>query len=74
MPGMDGIEALNEFKKNPGVNSDTPIVMMTAEAESDSIELFRENGINDVLLKPINPTHYESMIASLLPQEKVTYL
>ena len=74
MPVMDGLETIQELRKTGGINSDTTIVMMTAAVESDSIALFKENGINDVLIKPINPAHYETMLASLLPEEKVIYL
>ena len=74
MPVMDGLETIKALRSSGGINADTPVIMMTAAAESDSIELFRENGITEILVKPINPAHYEALLASMLPPEKVNYL
>ena len=74
MPGMDGLEAISKMRSSDSPNTDTPIVMMTAEAESSAQEAFNAAGIKGILLKPVDPVIYENMLADLLPPEKVIYI
>ena len=54
MPGMDGPTTLRELQKIPGM-TDTPIVFMTAKAQPQEIEKFKEIGATDVVSKPFDP-------------------
>jgi DNA-binding response OmpR family regulator len=64
MPGVDGIEACQEIRRE-GIA--TPILMLTSKA----FEADRENalaaGASGYLLKPFNPTALEAAIKPLLP-------
>lgn len=71
MPGMDGIQVLEELKKLPDcVNSQTPVIILTANAVSGAKEKYLAAGFNGYLSKPINPDKLEKMIFSLLPDNK----
>ncbi|TAL26616.1 MAG: response regulator [Aquabacterium sp.] len=58
MPGMDGIEALNLFRRGPGgrfaflTPADTPVVAVTANALDGDEERFLNLGFDDYLSKP----------------------
>lgn len=53
MPGMGGLDTLNEIKsKTPA----TPIVMVTKSEEEDLMEQAIGKKISDYLTKPVNPT------------------
>lgn len=54
MPEMDGITACKEIRKLPE-HRDTPIVMLTAKATSDDIQIGKEAGANEYLTKPFSP-------------------
>lgn len=53
MPGMDGIETYNNIKAN-GLNTDTPVIMLTANAMAGAKEEYYSHGINGYVTKPIN--------------------
>jgi signal transduction histidine kinase/DNA-binding response OmpR family regulator/HPt (histidine-containing phosphotransfer) domain-containing protein len=62
MPGMDGLTATREIRKDPR-HRDLPVVAMTAHAMSGDRERSLEAGMNDHLTKPIDP---EALYAVLL--------
>ncbi|MGZ8433788.1 MAG: response regulator, partial [Candidatus Binatia bacterium] len=53
MPRMGGFEALRELRRNQRTNS-VPIVMVTTQAEADSIETGYASGCSDYIVKPID--------------------
>jgi len=72
MPGLNGIETLEKLKTMElNKNSDTPIIMLTANALSGMKEMYLEKGFTDYLSKPINGHKLEKKIQKYLPQEKV---
>ncbi len=74
MPGMDGVETIHRLHAAAGPNSDTPVVMMTAETTPEALDLFRSCGVAETIIKPLDPARYEALLASMLPQDKVNYL
>ena len=73
MPGMDGVETLQELKAQPSnPNRDTPTVCLTANAISGAREKYLAAGFDGYLTKPLNPSKLEAMLLSYLPAEKVT--
>ena len=53
MPGMDGVEAFHEVRKQEnGLNIDTPIVVLTANAIKGSYEEYMGYGFDDVCYNP----------------------
>ena len=55
MPIMDGISALKIIKTN-SLNSDTPIIAVTAHALTEEKEQLLEEGFTDYITKPIDET------------------
>ncbi|MGB9730799.1 MULTISPECIES: response regulator transcription factor [Calditerrivibrio] len=54
MPEVDGITACKELRKLPEFTK-TPIIMLTAKATSDDIEVGKNAGANEYLTKPFSP-------------------
>jgi len=65
MPNMDGIEACEEIRKNPG-NQNIIIAFLTARGEDFSQIAGYEAGGDDYITKPIKPKVLLSKIKSLL--------
>lgn len=73
MPGMDGIECLREIRtQTGGLNQDTPVVILTANAGSENQALYRREGFDGYLLKPVSGAQLERELLSHLPEGLVT--
>ncbi|MGI9419317.1 MAG: response regulator, partial [Geminicoccaceae bacterium] len=51
---MDGTETLKRLRAMPGF-ADTPIVFMTAKAQSHEIDAYKALGAAGVITKPFDP-------------------
>ena len=72
MPKMDGIECLQHIKEDTeGININTPVIALTANAVSGSREMYLEAGFDNYLTKPIDSEALETMMSTLLPVSKV---
>ncbi|MEY8515520.1 DegV family protein [Lachnospiraceae bacterium 29-84] len=72
MPGMDGIECLHALRTQPaGLCQDVPVIALTANAGSDNQLLYRKEGFNGYLAKPVSSALLEAAILSVLPKELV---
>ncbi len=72
MPGMDGIETLDEIKKDTeSPNKNTPVIVLTANAISGAKENFIREGFDDYLSKPVESDKLEETLIKFLPKEKV---
>lgn len=73
MPEMDGIECLHAIKEQAGgLCKSTPVVALTANAGSDSQALYRREGFDEYLVKPIDHESLETVIQNLLPDNLVS--
>ena len=73
MPEMDGIECLaNIRKQRGGLNNHVPVIVLTANAGSDNIEMYRASGFDGYLLKPVSGAQLEEMLLRHIPEEKIT--
>ena len=70
MPGMDGVETLQEIQKQ-GLCGSTPIIMLTANAMVGEREKYIAMGFDDFLSKPILPEKLEQMMLQYLPKQKL---
>ena len=67
MPVMDGIAATAAIRSQPGPNTNTPIIALTANAmESDRLRSLA-GGMNDHLTKPISPESLRAAIERWCP-------
>ena len=69
MPGMDGIETLEELKNMPDNQSkDAAVIVLTANAMAGVREMYLEKGFDDYLSKPIEGTTLEKLLIKYLPE------
>ncbi len=72
MPEMDGSETLVEMKKNTDhLNTETPVIVLTANALTGAKERFLDEGFDDYLSKPIDADKLDKVLEHFLPEEKV---
>ncbi len=72
MPKMDGIECLGHIRENSeGLNLNTPVIALTANAVSGSRDMYLDAGFDDYITKPIVATALEEMIIHYLPESMV---
>lgn len=72
MPEMDGIQCLQHLKENEsGLNFNTPVIALTANAVSGSREMYLDAGFDDYMTKPISTGVLEGLIQEHLPKEMV---
>jgi len=67
LPGPDGWSILREIKRNPE-SSETPVVVLTAIAESTQRRKTLRMGASSYLIKPLSAHHLSQTIASILHQ------
>lgn len=70
MPEPDGVETFKRIRQS-GLNTHTPVIVLTANALNGAEEEYREIGFNDYLSKPIKSNELELAILRNLPIEKV---
>ncbi|MBQ7733660.1 MAG: response regulator [Synergistaceae bacterium] len=72
MPHMDGTQTLNNIRsQNDGLNKDTPVICLTADAVSGARSKYLEEGFTDYLSKPVESSSLESVLIKYLPHEKI---
>lgn len=75
MPEMDGIECLHEIRKQTGgLNQNTPVVILTANAGGDNQALYRREGFDGYLLKPVTGIQLETELLRHLPKDMVNVM
>ncbi|HEX6639438.1 MAG TPA: response regulator [Steroidobacteraceae bacterium] len=67
MPEMDGIEAMQQIRKNPELR-DLPIIALTAKAMPDDQQRCLAAGANDYITKPIDVDKLVSLIRIWMPK------
>ncbi|MBQ7198397.1 MAG: response regulator, partial [Selenomonadaceae bacterium] len=74
MPGIDGIETLNQMKTLEGnLNFETPVISLTANAISGARQTYLDAGFQDYLTKPIDSSKLEDMLINYLPDDKINH-
>lgn len=63
MPVMDGYKATSMIRARSGLNQDTPIVALTANAFAEDRERCLASGMNDHVTKPIQLKNLRAVIA-----------
>ena len=71
MPEMSGEETLKHIKAECELNSETPIIVLTANAVKGAREEYMELGFDNYLSKPIDATKLEAMLQCYLPDELI---
>ncbi|MCR5728340.1 MAG: DegV family EDD domain-containing protein [Lachnospiraceae bacterium] len=72
MPEMNGIECFHAIKSQVGgVNRDTKVVILTANADSESKAMYVKEGFDGYLVKPTSGEKLEKECMRLLPKDMV---
>jgi signal transduction histidine kinase/DNA-binding NarL/FixJ family response regulator/HPt (histidine-containing phosphotransfer) domain-containing protein len=72
MPKMSGTEALHEIRRlEEGLNRNTPVICLTADAVSGAREIYLSEGFDDYLTKPVDGNSLEQILIRYLPSGKV---
>jgi two-component system alkaline phosphatase synthesis response regulator PhoP len=66
MPGMDGLQVCHTLKNDPATK-DTPVVLLSAKAQSHDIELGLRVGADDYITKPPDLVDLVTRVRQLLP-------
>lgn len=53
MPGMDGIEVFEKLRNEEGLNKDTPVIMLTANAMAGAGKEYMDMGFDGYVSKPV---------------------
>ncbi len=65
MPPPDGLEFIRRFREVPA-NTDTPVLMITADHEKETRYAALEAGANDFLTKPIDNSEFRARLRNML--------
>ena len=72
MPHMDGTQTLNNIRsQDDGMNKETPVICLTADAVSGARSKYLEEGFTDYLSKPVESSSLEGALIKYLPHEKI---
>jgi len=69
MPFPDGIETLHRIREKEGINQNTPVVVLTANAVSGARKRYLDEGFDDYLSKPIDMKRLETVLLNFLSME-----
>ena len=74
MPEMDGVEAMKILKRRSRDMKRAPVIIaLTANAVSGAREMFLEEGFDEFVAKPVEPTELERTLKKVLPVSAVKY-
>ncbi|MCR5090986.1 MAG: response regulator [Oscillospiraceae bacterium] len=74
MPEMDGLEAIRQIRsESNGMQSQVPVVMLTANTLSSAREMFARAGVNGFVGKPIETAELERVLKHILPVSAIRY-
>ncbi len=72
MPEMDGVETFHLIREQKnGINTDTPVICLTADAITGAKERYIAEGFAGYLTKPIDWLSMEKLLLKVLPAGKV---
>jgi CheY-like chemotaxis protein len=69
MQGLDGDRLVHELKSNPETQ-DIPIIIVTGHDSESNRELLLQNGVSEILLKPVAPENLTEVITRLLKESQ----
>lgn len=67
MPGMNGLDACRTIRSDPALAS-TPVILLTARAQSSDVEAGLAAGADDYITKPFSPRDLAERVDALLAQ------
>jgi DNA-binding response OmpR family regulator len=74
MEGMDGIEFTRRLRTLPNEKCFIPVVMLTGKASREDVELARDMGVNEYMIKPFSVNSLCAKIKSILENPRAYIL
>lgn len=71
MPDVDGVETTHVIRRFYPNYDNVPIIALTANAVNGAMEMFIQEGMNDLIPKPIEMNVIVSKLRKWLPQDKI---
>lgn len=71
MPVMDGDEACRRIRSESGINTNIPILALTANAVVQAQKELLDAGMNDVITKPVAPEKLGNALLKWLPERLI---
>ena len=69
MPGIDGLQFVDQFRAIPG-RAVVPLIMVTANTQTDVRHIALEKGVTDFLTKPVNHLELRARVVNILALRK----
>lgn len=73
MPEMDGIETTRNIRMKGNWCEDVPIVALTANTTDEARQLFKMEGMQDFLAKPIELSLLHDVLLKWIPKDKIVF-
>ena len=72
MPGMDGVVAMKTIReKKNGPNASTPVIALTANVVEGAEEMYRREGFDGFIAKPIEASRLKKVLRDFLPEKYI---
>lgn len=72
MPGMDGLECFERIRsQEDGKCRDVPVIIFTANAGSENVEMYRKAGFDGYLMKPVSGSKLEEALLKYILPDKI---
>ncbi len=71
MPELDGVDTTRIIRRTMLQYKNIPIIALTANAVSDARELFKQEGMDDFIAKPVEVRILIDVVRKYLPKEKM---
>ena len=71
MPHMDGVELARRLRRGDSPNRRAPLVALTANVVNNTRDYYLQNGLDDMLSKPIDRAELARVLLKFLPPEKI---
>ena len=71
MPELDGVDTTRIIRRTMLQYKNIPIIALTANAVSDARELFKQEGMDDFIAKPVEVRMLLDVVRKYLPKEKM---
>ncbi|MBN8544163.1 MAG: response regulator [Alphaproteobacteria bacterium] len=69
--GIDMVRAIRRAKRAKRMRRDIPIIMLTGKAEKDDVQLARDSGITEFLVKPFNAKTLSDRIIKVIDYPRI---
>ena len=70
MPELDGFGATLRIRADPSVRKEVPIIALSADVLSQTLQRAKESGMNDSIPKPIDPTTLFHTLKRWIPERQ----